>query len=180
MSDASAEDIVLALTAVGLNIDEARRCAAAIFRGRLRRPIAGIHGDQDWTEASLDAEQLAAVGEAAAALEFQRITLPPSILRAALTNLGIGRELRARAQSATGAATPPDKRAGRDLSVQEVESKGLAPLTSEQWFRARQALGKGRKWLLLGTSKKALDDALTQVQQAARGSVQQRNQPSAV
>ena len=179
MSDASAEDIVVALTAVGLTIDEARRGAAAIFRGRLRRAIAGAHDDRDWIGASLDAEQVAAIEKAAAALKSQPITLPPSVLSAALTNLGTGRHLRAPAQSSPAARVSPNERAGRTLAVDEVTSRGLTPLTPEQWVKARQALGKGCKWLLVGTSKKALDDAATRVQQATRASVRQRNQPSA-
>jgi len=178
VSDASAEDIVVALTAVGLTIDEARRGAAAIFRGRLRRAIAGAR-DDDGIGASLDAEQFAAIEKAAAELKSQPITLPPSVLSAALTNLGTGRHLRAPAQSSPTARVSPNERAGRTLAVDEVTSRGLSPLTPEQWVNARQALGEGFKWLLVGTSKKALDDAATRVQQATGGSVRQRNQPSA-
>ena len=178
MSDASAEDIVGALTAVGLTIDEARRGAAAIFRGRLRRAIASVHDDREWLDASLDAEQFAAIEKAAATLESQPITLPPSILRAAFTNRGTGRHLDAPAQSPSAPRASPDERAGRTLAVDNVTSRGLTPLTPEQWATARQALGRGCTWLLFGTSKKALDNAMTRVQQAARGSIRQRNQPS--
>jgi hypothetical protein len=178
VSDASAEDIVGALTAVGLTIDEARRGAAAIFRGRLRRAIAGVHDDRDWIGASLDAEQFAAIDKAAAALESQPITYPPSVLRAAFINLGTARHLEAPAQSSPAARVSPDERAGRTLAVDKVTSRGLTPLTPEQWVKARQALGRGCTWLLFGTSKKALDNAVTRVQQAARGNVQQRSQSS--
>jgi hypothetical protein len=154
VGDARAEDVVLALTAIGLNLDEARRCAAAIFRRRLGRSVAGSQHDRDWIVAGLSSEN------SFAGLELN--VMPVEDLASASRPIALPHTVSPHA------------------SGTDVDAHGLDPLTSDEWDRARQVLGKGGKWLLFGTSKKALDDAVRKVQQAARRSVQQRSQPSAV
>jgi len=156
VGDARAEDVILALTAVGLNLDEARRCAAAIFRRRLRRSMAGSQQDRDWIAASLSSQS------SFAGLELN--VLPVEDL----------------ASTAQPITLPHAVSPGTPRTADEVETHRLDPLTSEEWGRARQALGRGRKWLLFGTSKKALDDAVRKVQQAAQRSAQKRSHPAAV
>jgi hypothetical protein len=155
VADARAEDVILALTAVGLNLDEARRCAAAIFRRRLRRSIWSRQ-DRDWIAASLRSEgSFAGIGLNALRGEVLASTVQPLAL-------------------------PHAASSGTPRIADEAAIDRLDPLTSEDWDRARQALGKGRKWLLFGTSKKALDDAVRHVQQAAQRSVHKRSHPAAV
>jgi hypothetical protein len=153
VGDAGAEDVILALTAIGMNLDEARRCAAVILRRRLRRSMAGTQQDRDWIAASLSSFA-----------GFQLNVLPVEDL----------------ASTAQPITLPRTASHSISRTAEDIETHRLDPLTSEEWDRARQALGKGRKWLLFGTSKKALDDAARKVQQAAQRSVQKRSQPAAV
>jgi hypothetical protein len=46
----------------------------------------------------------------------------------------------------------------------------LGPLTGEDWTAARKALGRGSRWIVFGTSEKALDDAVERLAKASQNS----------
>jgi hypothetical protein len=46
----------------------------------------------------------------------------------------------------------------------------LGPLTGEDWTAARKALGRGSRWIVFGTSRKALDDAVERLSKASQNS----------